>query len=372
MKTLKSILGALTLIALVVGSGPPANASALRAGAKCSKAGLLATSEGKKYVCVKTGKRLTWSKGSPVLTLDTITPKTMRDAAYAEYNQAIVLAKPFSTNIVFAVGPSASKTQALAEVQSLKKAVTFWGDIFQPKKLSAFYVAEGDVEWVDDALCKQANYCSTRYGKWSEVIKSGIAQDACTGGQAILSDDNAPVFIQCIGKHSTDPQNKQTSPHEYTHNVQQLASNIDSSPRWLSEGSAVLFGAYVALHRSSAIPAQLDYFLNYDKNSFLTRQDICDANSKEVSELAKCFSSSDLMRNPLPKEKLGMLNSISFFPGAVASQALVAVFGLKKFKNFTVDLKTTEFATAFKNNFGLPVEDFYKKMGAYFIKYLDS
>ena len=372
MKILKPLLGALALFALIVPAAVPANAAVIKAGAKCSTAGLLATADGKKFICTKTGKKLAWNKGAPVLTLDTITPKTMRDAAYAEYNQGVVLAKPFSTNLVVAVGPSASKAQAAAEVKSLNKAITFWSDIFQPAKVFAFYVAEGDVDWVDDALCKQANYCGTRYGKWSDQIKRGIAQDACTSGQAILSDDNAPIFIQCIGKHSTDPQNKQTSPHEYTHNVQQLASNIDTSPRWLSEGSAVLFGAYVALHKSAAIPAQLDYFLNYDKRSFLTMQDICDVSSQSIAELAKCFSSSDLMRNPLPREKLPMLNSISFYPGAVATQALVAVYGLQQFKKFTVDLKTVEFAKAFSDNFGLSVEDFYTKIGSYLIKYLKS
>lgn len=37
-----------------------------KAGAKCSKAGATATSAGKKYTCIKSGKNLVWNKGVAV------------------------------------------------------------------------------------------------------------------------------------------------------------------------------------------------------------------------------------------------------------------------------------------------------------------
>jgi len=43
----------------------PSNA-AVKAGAKCTKAGTTATAAGKKYTCVKSGTKLVWNKGVTV------------------------------------------------------------------------------------------------------------------------------------------------------------------------------------------------------------------------------------------------------------------------------------------------------------------
>jgi len=50
------------LIALLLLGMAPANA-VTKAGAKCSKAGATATSAGKKFTCLKSGKLLVWNKG---------------------------------------------------------------------------------------------------------------------------------------------------------------------------------------------------------------------------------------------------------------------------------------------------------------------
>jgi hypothetical protein len=366
----KTLLTLLLAVAFASGGSVVATAAAPKAGAKCTYAGQLQTVGAKKFACVAKGKKLVWNSGSKVLSLDTITPAAMRKAAYAEFFKDAKTTGAYKTDVQLIVGPTASKARANTNLKSLNKAVSFFSDIFQPTKVFAVYVAEGDLDWVDNALCQQAKYCNGKYGKWSDQIRRGISEGACTSGQAIVSDTNLPIAIQCIGNHSDETQNKQTTPHEFTHSVQQLASNIDSSPRWLSEGSAVLFGAYLALSKSQSIPNDLDFFLDFDKNSFLTRQDICNLATKTVDEITKCFSSSDLMRNPLPREKLSMLNAISYYPGAIATEALLAVYGTDAFKKFTADLKTTSFPDAFMNNFGLSVEAFYGKISNFMIKHI--
>ena len=62
MKQLKRLC-ALVLAFLFIASGAQA---AVKAGAACSKAGAVSTSAGKKYTCVKSGKRLVWNKGVPI------------------------------------------------------------------------------------------------------------------------------------------------------------------------------------------------------------------------------------------------------------------------------------------------------------------
>ena len=60
---------ALSLILSLFLSTPltPANAAA-KAGAKCAKAGNTEVVKGKSYTCVKSGKKLVWSKGVVIKT----------------------------------------------------------------------------------------------------------------------------------------------------------------------------------------------------------------------------------------------------------------------------------------------------------------
>ena len=53
------------LLAITLLGAPPVHALT-KAGAKCSKAGATATSAGKKYTCIKSGKNLVWNKGVTV------------------------------------------------------------------------------------------------------------------------------------------------------------------------------------------------------------------------------------------------------------------------------------------------------------------
>ena len=68
---MKKLLGVLTVVALFV---TPLNAfAAVKAGDTCKKAGITSTFAGKKYTCIKSGKKLIWDKGvlvkSPVTKL---------------------------------------------------------------------------------------------------------------------------------------------------------------------------------------------------------------------------------------------------------------------------------------------------------------
>ena len=78
MRKLLALLVAISLIGVA-----PASA-VVKAGSTCSKAGATATVSGKKYTCIKSGKKLVWNKGvavkkSGVLVSGVCPPKSADD-----------------------------------------------------------------------------------------------------------------------------------------------------------------------------------------------------------------------------------------------------------------------------------------------------
>lgn len=61
---MKKFLSALVVLFLI-SSISPAQA-VVKAGAKCSKAGVTASVGGKKFTCIKSGKKLVWNKGTTI------------------------------------------------------------------------------------------------------------------------------------------------------------------------------------------------------------------------------------------------------------------------------------------------------------------
>jgi len=58
-KSFALFLSILLLTALPISS----SSAAIKAGSRCAKAGATSTSAGKKYTCIKSGKKLIWNKG---------------------------------------------------------------------------------------------------------------------------------------------------------------------------------------------------------------------------------------------------------------------------------------------------------------------
>jgi hypothetical protein len=74
---MKRLLATATIIALAISIIPNSYAATPKAGAKCSKAGATSTYAGKKFTCVKLGKKLVWNKGVKISTpKPDVTPTT--------------------------------------------------------------------------------------------------------------------------------------------------------------------------------------------------------------------------------------------------------------------------------------------------------
>jgi hypothetical protein len=72
---LKRSFSYLLITALCLAVIPDANALTVKAGAKCTKLKSTSVVKGKKYTCIKSGKKLVWNKGVAVKIAVTPTPK---------------------------------------------------------------------------------------------------------------------------------------------------------------------------------------------------------------------------------------------------------------------------------------------------------
>ena len=72
--SMKKILLSLTLVFTLI--APLSAQAAVKAGASCKKADQITTIAGKKFTCVKSGKKLVWNKGVAVVTTNPVAPAT--------------------------------------------------------------------------------------------------------------------------------------------------------------------------------------------------------------------------------------------------------------------------------------------------------
>lgn len=253
------ILGALIF------SGTSADA-AVKAGAKCAKAGATSIAGGKKFTCVKSGTRLVWSKGvtfkaapKPTATTaavptpastPTTTPKpTLRQLWSSLSSESLAvwdIIKPIATdltatgseNITYAFSSDIPVDSQEEIKRQYRFTTTYWAR-FTPinQKLHVAVSKLGDVRFL----------CTER----AKFIRTGI--DGCVQynpgpliGAYTMFDDGSGTFnwmtiepeLKNFGTHEG-----WTSHHEYVHSVQYSVNKLhwETHPCWFEEGMAMLF-----------------------------------------------------------------------------------------------------------------------------------
>lgn len=300
------------------------------------------------------------------LSLDNLDVNRVRQAAYKEVLSAIQSSAAFTPNIFFVIGPSLSESRVASERAGLNMASSFWSDIYKPSQIFIGYVTEKDVDWVDNAYCEKARYCPTGNNVVvSQVIKNDLPY--CSSAQATRNLDGLPFFNQCLGNGSTSLKNKQTGPHEYTHFVQADVSSMHPSvPNWWTEGSADYFGGAIGAYDGSTYPRTLDQMVHTSAFNWV-QQDLCDLKSVTETAVTACYKYTYRQASPPGPGSRWMLAHVSYYQGALATEALIAVYGLSKVKQFMLDVRTKGFELAFVDSFGITTDAFYEKVSKYVV-----
>ena len=354
---MKKALGALIATTLFL---VPINAmAAVKAGDVCKKAGSTATANGKKFTCIKSGKKLVWNKGVVVATptLDPVAPTSFEDVverykgigpAVWKEAQALSLAGTQTSQFEIQIGPNTTPASGVSNPNTyLARISKLWSNYNQPTKTKVFLFNFNDIGWVKQrnlelagsihtpetiaGACTSAENCSSFGGAFN-----GLGQ-LYIGVQIKNFDDYSIGFVR--GNFG----------HEYTHTVQYMALNAPANaklPCWYAEGQPQVPG------QALGFETQANYLKS--RTSWTTRP----------AGILGDYSSSSILKfyEMTGASGNGICNSDfrprSYDLGYMTVEALASIKGIQSTMDVVVGVgKGLSFAESFKNVYGITWND---------------
>lgn len=290
----------------------PTNAIAsVKAGSVCAKLNATTSVSGYKYTCIKSGKKLVWSKGvrvvvatptptptpiapSPIapspIAPTPIAPTSFEDlqshldgiiyGAWSKAAQKIQGSVSVLGNVQILVGPN-TKEDDPNSLLALNLASKLYSNLNQVKTLYVIKFSLPDVAWAQqqyDLFHAINNY------------PTGVADACnflyCNGATAGTNNNGDGIIIAGQGdRYSIRHSSGQVVAHEYAHTIQMLRAPCQGqlcwgdAPPWLREGGAEWSGTasrfsgnfddYLAIRKSSLAT---DYALSYKYTAdYMTR-----------------------------------------------------------------------------------------------------
>ncbi len=369
-----AVVGALVVGLLVM----PSSSGAIKAGTSCKKVGLQTVDSGRKYTCVKQGKKLVWNKGvvvkaapatnpspsatptpsaSPSASATTSSipgftppPQPMSWKELVSKSEGITywawkLAQdrkanpgPVTTKFFIHVGPNTVLNVKNPE-KILQLVAGFFSGTPQVKEAHATFYDFEDVGWAQEIDRKYS-----ADPKPNDVANSCRSKGQCNGGNAYV--DNKLVGFTYMSssqiKRAGDLNpNGTVLAHEYFHTIQVRhlievnAREAFWPPDWIREGSAQWFATAVGFE-------DFDKLINYQKRD----------------------SENDLYRRKISPEDVSAvltLNNgqsgngwLAYNVGSKVIEALVVLKGVDSILEFySLGAKGQNFESAFESIYGV-------------------
>jgi hypothetical protein len=251
----------------------PASAS-VKAGATCSKAGTTNTSGGKKFTCVKSGKKLVWNKGVAVAKPIVVASPTasaspepdakklptlptsfdnldenFKGIPYATWQKIqdnLALYKSTDLKISFLFGPNTPERYPNQwTIDAVTLGTRVMGAQKQPQEVKFVEYNKDDVNW---ARSEAEKYVSPfRLGNsFPDQASDKCAGNDCDGAVTNIASDIGLVLVGVsnpVNRFEIQKFNGQNDLHEYTHAVQGMVFKGKTQspppvlmPCWYSEG----------------------------------------------------------------------------------------------------------------------------------------
>ncbi len=391
-KILLVIISASILIA-------PINAmAAVKAGDACKKAGSTATVKGKKFTCIKSGKKLVWNKGvvvpgakptviptptpTPIPSVEpTVTPvptptptiapfvppyipRTFKElennlsgiiyGAWLDTVAQMKAGKPQLGNVqIFsAPGTEAGHPSALIPLGLTSQ---LFSKFPQPKNVYVIEMGYGDDKWAQDIFSR---YADVTYGNVKTAMTEICPTPECGGGQAHRTRNwDGIVTIGIAPKKqsaeiSTRIGTGMVYAHEYLHTIQFVVAKERwwYPPNWIQEGSA---------EWASMVIAYNDDYQEYAKfREFALREQYRNSGTFDAAWIEK-FLNPYTVISETQEAGAGYYNKIypRWYPyafGIMAYEMLTVIKGPDAMLNMYTNIgKGSSFPEAFKAEFGI-------------------
>lgn len=260
----KRTLATILSIFLFAGMVPQASAATAKAGATCSKLKATSVVKGKKFTCIKSGKKLVWDKGVAVGVSADAAGKNARSADIRKAFDAIgkiassVKVKPTDVKSYSSPGVTAASQSAIEKRYSFV-ASFFDSELPASSPVSLVISTNAEIKW---AGAKLAELSGNPFTEWLEMFTKNSLAEPCgpyysAGSNGYTKErrilNNYSLFGKdCKSQLPVDENFTTTVEHEWVHNVQRaLSANVNDNsdavnrkmPCWFAEGQAVFYGS---------------------------------------------------------------------------------------------------------------------------------
>ena len=368
-------------------------ATAPKPGAVCAKAGQVKIVKNKKYICVKSGKKLTWNKGAVVPTpkssatpvVNEITYETelspLNLAAYQAFTKTYKARMTTEVpNIEFIVEPNMDKVLLKQIVDNVNVSAKFFAQerpLNVPLKI--WIAMSSEFQWIYDNM-KAVLPSQLLDGGWLEMklARAKTDPDGFMGGGAAGDTKSGVATLFFNGSTRAnwgDGFWSQVPAHEFTHVVQryELGNSMGPMLCWVREGNANYYGWLIASRNSQAAY----------RNSWLQAlsripmmAELPDYQSKTAAYWTEFFIQNETKK---PSECDPWIN---YIVGAMAFQYLGGTYGNDAIQSFYLGLKDgwkgvcsyqissegipcPSWKIVFKKSFGVTPDELYPKFGQY-------
>ena len=209
---------------------------------------------------------------------------------------------------------------------------------------------------------------------WADQVRSsypiGLPGSSWQSWASQTNSDNDQCWLGSASRNynyicmPTDPKDanalKSTIAHEYFHSIQQkIAPSHTSLPVWVIEGSATYIGNVAAGYGASYTQDHARFWQTYHLTVTYGGTGFGDyVHNMTASEFANIYKSLEVFPTA---DSVGVQQKYAVYQsGSLATEYLIAEYSYDTFMKFKEEAGAgTYWKTAFSNNFGMSVDEFY-------------
>lgn len=292
---------------------------------------------------------------SEPISLKNLDPEKVRAVAgrilFAEYQSLPVS----PSKIKHVLSPTIPKTIQEDSLKTWQIGSNLFNDVSDLSRTWVFWTTPKDFAWINDALCKEANYCDT--GKeYYYNVGNAMKKNGCDnlGGELSMGGNN--LVVECF-KPEEEKDYSHVGTHEYGHFVEMETDNDKRYTSWWTEGTATYFSFFIWAIKDQNYDT---YFYGVAGMDFTLQNQ----SAYKVPE-HPTVADYEYMLDLVDDDRSQKAWSIGYYLGALSVEALVASFGIDVIKKHYKLVGEIGWHKAFKKSFGVTTEEFRKIVAPY-------